>query len=203
MQHRLGDVRGDLGEKYEAVRLYTSARDALSGIAQADASDARVHFDWSVAEEKLANVLLRVDRIEEAQQGFAKARDLRTDLADANPANRLYRMASAIAIEHVAHCDRLRGNHDAARLAYHDAMAIARTGLEDSPSDVRLWTVLGISQRGLGESFLDADDASADDARRWLTEAKATLDAMDARGMTPTRSTLSAEAIDALLLRCG
>lgn len=203
VQHRLGDVRGDLGEKDEAVRLYASARDALADIAQVDASDARAHFDWSVAEEKLANAQLRVDRIEEAKQGFANARDLRTDLADANPENRLYRMASAIAIERVAHCDRLRGNHDAARLGFHDAMAIARAGLEDNPSDVRLWTVLGISQRGLGESFLDADDASAGEARRWLNEARATLDDMAARGMTPTRSTLSAEAIDALLLRCG
>ncbi|MEQ8316979.1 MAG: serine/threonine-protein kinase [Phycisphaerales bacterium] len=203
VQHRLGDVRGDMGEKDEAVRLYASARDALAGIAQADSSDARAHFDWSVAEEKLANAQLRVDRIEEAKQGFANARDLRTNLADANPENRLYRMASAIAIERVAHCDRLRGNHDAARLGFHDAMAIARDGLEDNPSDVRLWTVLGISQRGLGESFLDADDANAEDARRWLNEARATLDDMAARGMTPTRSTLSAEVIDALLLRCG
>ncbi len=204
VQHRLGDVRGDLGELDEAVRLYASARDALAGIARADPNDARAHFDWSVAEEKYANALLRVDRVEDAKQGYANSRDLRTDLADANPANRLYRMASAISIERVAHSDRLLGNHDSARSGFQQAMAIARSGLDENPNDVRLWTVLGISQLGMGQSHLDAPDASdTSDAKRWLTESRGTLEQMDSRGITPTRSTLSFEAIDALLARCG
>ncbi|MFI4917586.1 MAG: protein kinase [Phycisphaerales bacterium JB060] len=202
VRHRLGDVRGDLNEKHAAVELYAQARGTLAGIARTDTNDARAHFDWSVAEEKLANALLEIGRVEDARLGYASARDLRTQLADENPGNQLYRMASAIAVERVAHCARLLGDHDTARAGYLRAMSTARSGLETDPSDVRLLTVLGISQKGMGESYLDAAPTDHDEARRWLSEARALLVLMAERDITPTRSTLSLETIDELLLRC-
>lgn len=202
VRHRLGDIKGDLGEKGAAVEIYAKARNTLAAIAKADTNDARAHFDWSVAEEKLANALLEVDRIADSRDGYAAARDLRTALADANPTNQLYRMASAIAIERVSHCSRLLGEHELTRAGYLQAIDIALDGLADDPNDVRLWTVLGISQKGMGQSYLDAPDANKGLARRWLTEARASLEDMTARGVTPTRSTLSLAAVDELLARC-
>ncbi len=202
VRHRLGDVRGDLGDKGEAVDLYGLARDTLAAIAKADASDARAHFDWSVAEEKLANALLEVDRVSEAREGFRAAGDLRRQLAIENPANQLYRMASAIAVERVAHCSRLLGEHERARDGYASAMAVAQEGLAEDATDVRLWTVLGTCQRGMGESYLDDDPADLGEARRWLEAANDTLATMAEKGITPTRSTLNEEAIEALLARC-
>lgn len=202
VRHRLGDIKGDLGEKGAAVEIYAKARDTLAAIAKADTNDARAHFDWSVAEEKLANALLEVDRIAEARQGYAASRDLRTSLTEANPSNQLYRMASAIAIERVSECSRQLGEHEPARDGYLQAIEIARDGLADDPNDVRLWTVLGISQIGMGQSYLDAAHADKAAARRWLIDARASLQDMATRGVTPTRSTLNLGAIDELLARC-
>jgi len=202
VRHRVGDVRGDLGEKEAAVEIYAKARNTLFTIAQADSNDARASFDWSVAEEKLANALLEIDRVADAREGYAAARDVRTDLADENPTNQLYRMAAAIAIERVSHCARLLSEHAEARSGYQQAMNIARDGVAKDPSDVRLWTVLGISQKGMGQSYLDAADADHAEARRWLAEARVSLQDMTARGVTPTRLTLSFVAIDELLARC-
>ena len=164
VRHRLGDVHGDLGDADRSIELYEAARDTLAGIARADANDARARFDWSIAEEKLANVLLEADRFEEARAGYAASRRLREQLAIENPTNQLYRNASAIAIERIAHCSRLLGEHDLARAGYQGAIAVATPGLEADATDVRLWTVLAIAQKGLGQSYLDASTADAEQA---------------------------------------
>ena len=202
VRHRLGDVRGDMDDMDGAIELYARARDTLAGIAQADESDARARFDWSIAEEKLANALLESGRTAEAREGYAASGDLRTRLAEDNPDNRLYRNASGIAIERVAHCDRLLGEHDAARAGYDRAIAIAREGIAADDTDVRVWTLLVSAQQGQGESCLDASEPDAAAARQWLLAARISLETMLARGMTPTREPLTLEAIDALLARC-
>lgn len=202
VRHRLGDVRGDMDDMDGAIELYARARDTLAGIARADESDARARFDWSIAEEKLANALLESGRIAEAREGYRASGDLRTRLAENNPDNRLYRNASGIAIERVAHCARLLGEHGAARAGYDRAIVIAREAIAADDTDVRVWTLLVSAQQGTGQSYLDAPTPDTPAARQWLLEARASLEAMLARGMTPTRDPLTLEAIDALLARC-
>ncbi|MEO1006949.1 MAG: serine/threonine-protein kinase [Planctomycetota bacterium] len=202
VHHRLGDVRRDTDDADGAIEHYRAARDILATLAGADEADARAQFDASVAEEKLANALLDGELLDDARRGFADALRRRRQLAADNPGNELYEMAGAIAVERVAHCDRLLGEHAQARDGYRQAIATARSGLDNDPGDVRLWTVVGVAQKGMGASYLDATDADPAEARRWLEQSAATLAAMRQSEMVPTRNTLTEARLNELLVRC-
>ena len=113
----------------------------------------------------------------------------------------LYAMATAIAVERVAHCSSALGEHESAREAYASAIETARLGIAEVPDDVRLWTVLGVAQKGMGQSFLDAEDGDLAEARRCFEQSLATLESMCDLDMKPTRSTLHEDALLSLLKR--
>ena len=203
VHHRLGDVRRNLDQTQTAIAHYRAAREILTGIASTDRTDARAQFDGSVAEEKLANVLLDAGLIEEARSHFELARNARRRLSIENPDNMLYAMAAAIAVERVAHCSSALGEHESARVAYASTIETAERGIAEAPDDVRLWTVLGVAQMGMGESFLDTDDADRAEARAWIEASLATLRSMRDQDMMPTRNTLNERVLSELLERCG
>jgi tetratricopeptide (TPR) repeat protein len=206
VNQRLADVRLALGEPERGLEHHVDARKALGAIARADPNDSRARFDLSVAEEKVGTALVDLGRFGEAVDSYGRSAALRGALAGENPDNLFYKKAQSAAVERQAHALRLTGDHGAARVAYREAIDLARECNEQDASDARTWTVVVAAQRGLGESYLEtrgADPEGIGEARRCFEASLSVLAAMRERGMTPVRGNMNEKEIGALLAQCS
>ncbi len=203
VHHRLGDIQIALGQPDERLKHYAAARDILVALAHDDAENTRAAFDVFVAESKLAEAYLDDGDAATARHGFESARDACATLAAANPENHLYQMALTTSVERVGLAAYEQGEFVAAQEAYAGAIDLCRACLDVDPSDARVWTVLALAQRGMGQTLLSQPERDPTAARASLNEAIETLEEMDRRGMTPVRSGLDAASIRTIIESAG
>src|SRR5690606_27857043 len=162
--------------------------------------------DLAVAEHKLGSIFNAADRPGDALRWHAAAHATMAPLSAENPDNVFYKTSTLLPLERVANCQRLLGRHAEARSTYREAIALARHIHESSTSDVRPWTALATSQRGIGLSLLAEAEAAqelvAADLRReaaeWFSACLESIAQMESIDMTPTRGDLNREALQAL-----
>src|SRR5690606_41166026 len=92
------------------------------------------------------------------------------------------------------------------RQAYHSAIVDAQHCIEADTHDMRTWSVLAVSQRGLGEVVLaeavragEGAAALRVEAASWFAASLATLDRIEQAGMKSVRGEVNREQLSALL----
>lgn len=207
--HRMVDVFQSTNDPEAALRHNLAALESLAALHRADPADARSRFDLSVAHDKTAGALADLGRPAEALDAYMLALELRRELAAEFPDNLFYLKGFTAAQEQVANALRTLNRHDEAQQAYLAAISLGERCNATDAGDMRVWTAIAVSQRGLGESLLaQAGDAPQPgderlaEAAGWFRASLATLAHMEREGMKPVRSGVNREELTALLARC-
>jgi eukaryotic-like serine/threonine-protein kinase len=133
LQNRLGDVHYEQGQLAAALALYQEARDARRTLA-ADLTNAQAQRDLSLSHEKIADVLRRQGRWQEAGTEYEEALSIAQRLADKEPTNRQWHRELAIAHHNLARALEGQGRSAEALQAYEAALATIEQ-LAQGPSD--------------------------------------------------------------------